>query len=90
MDSLFLLGQVLCIAALACGAWISFAHIGEFDAESLRRDVLAARAVRARGHTEAGGADSRRPAGSRRQRQDESCKPRSTSCKPQDLVSSER
>jgi hypothetical protein len=48
MDELFLLGQVLSTGALAWGAWICAAHAGEFDAESLRRELLAARIARRR------------------------------------------
>jgi hypothetical protein len=52
MDALILLGQLVCIGALAYGALICFVNAGRYDAQSLQCDVLASRAVRARGHAE--------------------------------------
>lgn len=52
MDMLFFLGGLLALAGLAYGAWLCFLHAGEFDEESLRADIAASRAARARGHAE--------------------------------------
>ena len=52
MDELFVLGQLVCLGALAYGAWICLVHAGKYDAESLRLDDAVSRTARARGHAE--------------------------------------
>lgn len=65
MDDLVLLGQMVSIGALAYGACLCFMHAGQFDVESVRRDVLASRAARTQGHVGTAGAISKLSVGVR-------------------------
>jgi hypothetical protein len=52
MDALFLLGQLICLAGLAYGAWICLACAGRYNAESAHADAAASRAAHTRGHAQ--------------------------------------
>jgi len=50
MDALFSILQIICLVALACGAWMCLLHAGRYDADRLRADRAAPRIARLRGH----------------------------------------
>jgi hypothetical protein len=50
MDALILLGQLICLAGIAYGAWICLACAGRYNAENAHADAAASRAARTRGH----------------------------------------
>jgi hypothetical protein len=50
MDELFLLGQLICVAGIAYGAWVCLACAGRYNAESALADAAASRAAQTRGH----------------------------------------
>jgi len=50
MHTLVAIGQLICLTALAYGAWLCFVHAGRYDADSLHADRAASRNARTRGH----------------------------------------